>query len=559
MQIEDRTWQDVPGAPGTRLYAFLRKPDVVCSNSYIIDAPGQVLVIDPGADRKQMEEIAAQLRMLEAKGKGQPSFFLTHCHVDHCYLLFRGLGEWMPEGAVVLAQAEGAHALQRGDMEVTQARIMGWDFPPLEIKVDVRDLLGDSDLQGSVEQATVVEHMPIPGMEPLSTQHIPLGGGATLIAYHTPGHSPDSVCYQLGELLFTGDLLFAMDSGVIGIIGWDKASMLESVRHVTWLLQNRSISVCLPGHGRCLTPESALKALGRMERDLASLGDLTIKDAERIQFTSEYALDLLEEANDNFSIIAGRLYYLSYNLEDLEEDDEARKYLKMLETDRIDEMLTSFNRFVEEFHAGKKLQLQVTMKAVATMQSISAIFKGSDLEAIIDRSLVSGTTRLLLDFMNAVKGIHLESDLRGEDPYALIGEVVEDLKGGQPDDVLDCIDDPAAYRSMLARRIAHLPLFDEVEIDLSGQGGNTFLLDRHRFQDAFSGFLLDAVGGDASIIRIEVKGGEVAIEANVASAETFGANKARALKRRMELAGATAEVAEGLPLRVTFTMQGQPL
>jgi hypothetical protein len=212
----------------------------------------------------------------------------------------------------------------------------------------------------------------------------------------------------------------------------------------------------------------------------------------------------------------------------------------MLETDRIDEMLTSFNRFVEEFHAGKKLQLQVTMKAVATMQSISAIFKGSDLEAIIDRSLVSGTTRLLLDFMNAVKGIHLESDLRGEDPYALIGEVVEDLKGGQPDDVLDCIDDPAAYRSMLARRIAHLPLFDEVEIDLSGQGGNT-------------------VGGDASIIRIEVKGGEVAIEANVASAETFGANKARALKRRMELAGATAEVAEGLPLRVTFTMQGQPL
>jgi glyoxylase-like metal-dependent hydrolase (beta-lactamase superfamily II) len=559
MQIEDRTWQDVPGAPGTRIYSFLRKPDVVCSNSYIIDAPDQVLVIDPGADRRQMEEIATQLRILEAKGKGQPSFFLTHCHVDHCYLLFRGLGEWMPEGAVVLAQAEGAHALQRGDTEVTQARVMGWDFPPLEIKVDVRDLLDDSSPAGSVEQATVVEQMSMPGLDPLPTQHIPLGGGSTLIAYHTPGHSPDSVCYQLGELMFTGDLLFAMDSGVIGIIGWDKASMLTSVRHVTWLLKNRSISACLPGHGRCLAPESALKALGRMERDLASLGDLTIKDAERIHFTSEYALDLLEEANDNFSIIAGRLYYLSYNLEDLEEDDEARKYLKMLEHDRIDEMLTSFNRFVEEFHAGKKLQLQVTMKAVATMQSISAIFKGSDLEAIIDRSLVSGTTRLLLDFMNAVKGIQLEADLQEGDPFVLMREVIDDLKGGDCGDVLDCIDDPAAYRSMLARRIAHLPLFDDVQISLSGEKRGVFLLDRHRFQDAFAGFLLDAVGSDAREISIVSKGDVVTVEADVASLETFGPNKARALKRRMELAGAKAEVADGLPLRVTLVMQSQPL
>jgi glyoxylase-like metal-dependent hydrolase (beta-lactamase superfamily II) len=558
MQIEDRTWLDVPGAPGTRVFAFLRKPDVVCSNAYIIDAPDQVLVIDPGADRKQMEEIAAQLRSLQQKGKGNVSFFLTHCHVDHCYLLFRGLGAWMPEGAVVLAQAEGARALQRGDTEVTQARIMGWDFPPLEIKVDVRDLLASSRSRGLVEQATVVEHMEIPGMPLLSTQHIPLGGGSTLVAYHTPGHSPDSVCYQLGELLFTGDLLFAMDSGVIGLVGWDKAAMLTSVRHVTWLLQNRGITLSCPGHGRCLTNESALKALGRMERELGHLGDLTTKDAERIRFTSEYALDLLEEANDNFSIIAGRLYYLSYHLEDLEEDDEARKYLKMLEHDRIDEMLTSFNRFVEEFHAGKKLELQVTMKAVATMQSISGIFKGSDLEAIIDRSLVSGTTRLLLDFMNAVKGIQLESDLQEADPMTLVREVVDDLKGGPPEDIMDSIDDPVAYRAMLARRIAHLPLFDEVGISLTGES-RLCLLDKHRFQDALAGLLLDVVGADAGTVSIASFEDRIEVSADILSFDTFGANKVRALKRRMELAGATAEVAEALPLRMAIRMNSQPL
>lgn len=555
MLIDDRTWQDVPGAPGTRIFAFIRKPDVVCSNAFIIDAPDQVLVIDPGADRAQMDEIFAQLRKLVASGKSQASFYLTHCHVDHCYLLFRGMGEWMPEGAVVMAQAEGAHALLQGDMDVTQARIMGWDFPPLEIKVDVRDLLDSSlDAKRTVEQATMMEKLAVEGNPPLPTQRIPLGGGVDLIAYHTPGHSPDSVCYQLGDLLFTGDLLYAMDSGVIGLVGWDKAAMLTSVRHVAWILGHKGIMTCCLGHGRCLTTEAAARILGRMEKELAGLGELHTKDAERIRFTSEYALDLLEEANDNFSIIAGRLYYLSYHLEDLEEDDEARKYIKMLEADRIDEMLTSFNRFVEEFHAGNKLELQVTLKAVATMQSINGIFKGSDLEGILDRSLVSGTTRLLIDFMNAVKGIELESSLQQWDPFTLLSEVVGDLKGGSAEDILDSLDDPVQYRSFLARRIAHLPLFDDVTINLDGAEGELFPLDRHRFQDALAGLMLDMVGADATSVFIVCRGSAITIGSDMASLDTFGEKKVRALKRRLELAGATVEVGDRLPLEITLRL-----
>lgn len=554
MLLEDRVWMDVPGAPGTRIFAFIRKPDVVCSNAYIIDAPDQVLVIDPGADRAQMDEIVSQLRQLVASGKSQASFYLTHCHVDHCYLLFQ-MEEWMPDGAVVMAQAEGAYALMHGDTEVTQARIMGWDFPPLEIKIDVRHLLDNStEAKGVVEQATQMERLPVAGCSPLSAQRIPLGGGVDLMAYHTPGHSPDSVCYQLGHLLFSGDLLYAMDSGVIGLVGWDKGAMLTSVRHVSWILNHKGIVTCCPGHGRCLPADAAARILGRMEKELAGLGHLHTKDAERIRFTSEYALDLLEEANDNFSIIAGRLYYLSYHLEALEEDDEARRYMKMLEHDRIDEMLTSFNRFVEEFHAGRKLELQVTLKAVQTMQSINAIFKGSDLEAILDRSLVSGTTRLLIDFMNAVKGIQLESSLQQWDPFALIGEVVGDLKGGPVEDILDSLDDPVMYRSFLARRIAHLPIFDDVDIVLEGKEGETFPLDRHRFQDAVAGLLLDLVGADATSVHIVCKGRHITIGSDMASSETFGEKKVRALMRRLELAGAEVEVDEGLPLKISLLL-----
>jgi glyoxylase-like metal-dependent hydrolase (beta-lactamase superfamily II) len=548
MAIEDRVWQDVPGAKGVRIFPFIRKPDVVCSNAYLIDAPDQVLVIDPGAERAQMDEIMAKVWDLVASGKARVSFFLTHCHVDHCYQLFMGARDWMPEGAVIIAQTKGAEALLSGDTEVTQARIMGWDFPPLEIRLDVRHLLADPNHpKAVVEQATEMRNLAIDGLPSLPMESIPLGGGAELLAYHTPGHSPDSVCYQIGELIFTGDLLFAMDSGVIGLVGWDKSAMHTSVRHVSWLLNNRGISTCCPGHGRCLPAEAALKALAKMEKELHALGELQTKDAERIRFTSEYALDLLEEANDNFSIIAGRLYYLSYHLEDLEEGDEARKYLKMLEHERIDEMMSSFNRFVEEFHAGRKLELQVTMKAVATMQSINGIFKGSDLEEIIDRSLISGTTRLLIDFMNAVKGIELEPMLLDSDPYHLISEVVGDLKGDPNDDIMEIVDDPELYRSMLARRIAHLPLFDDVDVVLSGEEGHICLLDKHRFQDAISGLMLDMVGADARSINIDV-GTKVTVSGNVRSMETFGANKLRALTRRLELSGVVTEVEEGPPL-----------
>ncbi|HSV41821.1 MAG TPA: hypothetical protein VLH13_00245 [Methanomassiliicoccales archaeon] len=146
----------------------------------------------------------------------------------------------------------------------------------------------------------------------------------------------------------------------------------------------------------------------------SDVGELLIKaNAELVTepdmgvFVTLFALEL-REANDNFSIVAGRLYYLAYHLEELEEGSQACKYLELLEHDRIDEMLTSFNRFVEEFHAGRKLQLQVSMKAVATMKSINAIFEGSDLQTVLDLSLFSGTSRLLIDFMSAVKGIELD-------------------------------------------------------------------------------------------------------------------------------------------------------
>ncbi len=547
--MKDRTWQDVPGAPGARIFPLIRRPDVVCSNSYIIDAPRFTIVIDPGADAEQMEEILQELRGVSRPGHERVSFYLTHCHVDHCFALIKGTRMAVPDDAVVVAHGEGVRALRDFDGDLTQARVMGWDFPPAELQVTLHALLaGDERSDGVLLQSTRMSELRSDEDLLLRYQRIPLGDGLEMVAYHTPGHSPDSVCYQVGRVLFTGDLLFATDTAVVGIIGWDRNAMETSIRNVAWLLDEERIALCLPGHGYSYESAKVKPMLGSMLREIQELRALKTKDSKRIQFTSNYALDLLDEANDNFSIIAGRLYYLAYHLEDLEEGAEARKYLDMLENDRIDEMLTSFNRFVEGFHAGKKIQLQVTMKAVQTMERINAIFKGSDLEAVLDRSLISGTSRLLIDFMNAVKGIELGVDRGEHDLHSLVSAIVEDQRTRPNDDLMECLDDPERYASVLARRIAYIPVFDDVNMTLEGSGTAVWL-DSRRFQDSLSGVLLDLAGAEAKSIALRLDGAALEIEADVASSSTIGEKKIRALSRRFALAGSKLTVNDGVPWR----------
>ena len=552
----NRTWQDVPGAPGARIFPFIRKPDVVCSNSYIIDVPGQVIVIDPGADPAQMEEILQQLRGLCSSGREKVSFYLTHCHVDHCFSLFRDIGSAMPEGAITLGHAKGVRALLDFDDDVTQARVMGWDFPPRELQMEMRPLLAGNGLnEGSLLQSTRIQERRSAGGLKIDFQSIPIGMDLEMVVYHTPGHSPDSVCYQIGRLLFSGDLLFATDTGLVGIVGWDRDAMGSSIRNVEHLLDEEDIELCLPGHGYCQEIAKVKRVLGLMMKEVQEIGTVKTKDAERIHFTSDYALDLLDEANDNFSIIAGRLYYLAYHLEELEEDNQARKYLDLLEHDRIDEMLTSFNRFVEEFYAGSKLQLQVTMKAVQTMKNINVIFKGGDLEAVLDRSLIAGTSRLLLDFMNAVKGIELDVERIRCDLGTLVSEVLEEQLTRPSDDLMDCLDDPERYASALAHRIAHIPVFDDIELILEGRG-EAVLLDPRRFQDALSGVLLDLAGEEAKQIRLSLNGAKLDIETDLARSSTMGEKKVRALSRRFELAGARLIVDDDIIWRCMIRCSG---
>ena len=70
-------------------------------------------------------------------------------------------------------------------------------------------------------------------------------GGATIQVLHTPGHSPGSVTYRVGDVLFCGDTLFAGSCGRTDFVGGSYPQILKSLKRLVSLEGN--LRVC-PGH-----------------------------------------------------------------------------------------------------------------------------------------------------------------------------------------------------------------------------------------------------------------------------------------------------------------------
>lgn len=75
-------WQEIPGTEGARILPLTRKPDVCCSNAYLVATEHEVIVIDTGADEAQMETIVSTVEALTAERPCPICLFITHCHLD---------------------------------------------------------------------------------------------------------------------------------------------------------------------------------------------------------------------------------------------------------------------------------------------------------------------------------------------------------------------------------------------------------------------------------------------------------------------------------------------
>ncbi len=77
-------------------------------------------------------------------------------------------------------------------------------------------------------------------------------GKASLDVFHTPGHTPGSVCFLCSNDLFTGDAIFVGEAGRTDLPGGDLQLLIDSIR--TRILPLDKRTVIHPGHHHTGTP-----------------------------------------------------------------------------------------------------------------------------------------------------------------------------------------------------------------------------------------------------------------------------------------------------------------
>jgi glyoxylase-like metal-dependent hydrolase (beta-lactamase superfamily II) len=93
--------------------------------------------------------------------------------------------------------------------------------------------------------------MPLPADQRIADGDVFRFGEYELRAIHTPGHTPGSVCFVIGEHLFSGDTLFPGGPGNTANPYASFPTIIESIRTKLFSLPDEM--QILPGHGKPTT------------------------------------------------------------------------------------------------------------------------------------------------------------------------------------------------------------------------------------------------------------------------------------------------------------------
>ncbi|USF27492.1 hypothetical protein N510_002439 [Firmicutes bacterium ASF500] len=181
----------------------------VGTNCYILEDEKKIAVIDPGDEAERI------LKVLEEMEGSVAYILLTHGHYDHTTAVPE-LHRALPEAKIYIHQADANGAGSR--------------LFPLAGQVDDLLLYDEGDA-------------------------LPLGS-LTIEVLHTPGHSKGSVTLKAGDVLFTGDTLFAGSMGRTDLSGGDEGEIMASLKRLGEL--EGDFTVC-PGHMQTSTLDQERK------------------------------------------------------------------------------------------------------------------------------------------------------------------------------------------------------------------------------------------------------------------------------------------------------------
>jgi glyoxylase-like metal-dependent hydrolase (beta-lactamase superfamily II) len=471
-------WQPVPGCAEARIYPFIRKVDTASSNSFLVQTSDAIILIDPGGLPEQAAHLASLIQAIQAERALPLIVMLTHGHVDHYVAALSVPLLVDPSTAMVAMQEYGVKIVETADRRMTQAEVLGRDLAPLRIDLH---LLGASNAEEAGapvwhKYANGVTIMVVrkPPESGLPHEELILGSGPFVEVFHTPGHSPDSCCIQIGRLLFTGDLLLAASPGIAGISGWDQELLLRSLDRVHALLSRGGIEVICLGHGPMLSMKDGIPMLQAVQGDARRLTGIAELNPERARQTAAFAEDCMEQVHELFTVIAGRLYYVSHMMEELEESDLATGLHEMIRGDVIDDLLDSFDAFNREYHSGRYVPMNLALKGGQVVGKLQRSFEQEELAQIVDPTLVKRAERLLGDYITMLRGFSPTSDIKRQDLQEILEACIasHSVPSCSDDDVLASTDDNVSFGRMLLARIGMPPLLADTTVTVDLEDGS---------------------------------------------------------------------------------------
>lgn len=508
----NQIWQPLPGTRQSEIYPYLRKPDLLSSNSCLIRTPEQIILIDAGALAAQTADLCRIIKECHRERTCPVIIYLTHCHIDHSLQVTRHR-QILPTASIWIAiQEKGAGYLTKGDPRKTIAELYGMIFPSMQ--PDIRLLTAQDRKRGALRRINLApdvllmlqtEAVPTDLGRPLFKQTISMCGGDELEIYPAPGHSPDSVCIRVGEVLFIGDLLAAANPMVAGISGWHRDDLIDTLQQVLWLLDNMPIRFCYPGHGGIIPADKARDILQRLQLKTCRLGDVTEMNEARLFQITDFALELIDEAEEVFSSIAGRLLYVAYQLEQLEEEAAADRCRSAMPMEQIDACLLEFRNLCHSLDAGKIRRVEFAHGALHIVEKIKTLFDPRPLSAILPQSLINRGTSLLLDFIGIANGCRNLEEFIPTDVNAVIDDVVQAWQSNPHLDasIIDYSDDYEKYLAALVLRIGHEAVANRPALCFAPLDKIPFVrIAAARFFDTLLNFLEWLKQTDASSINI---------------------------------------------------------